>query len=83
MTQPNMKKEYRAELRSIETKLRGIDRNIDKIHRAYKRRGERFDKEVAKCKKLRRRDYEKTLTAVARPARSLMRRREILKGRLS
>lgn len=83
MTQPNMKKEYRAEVRSLNAKLRGIDRTIDKIHQKQKQRLAAFEREVKKGRAALRRDYDKTLRAVGRPVRGLLRRRSILEGRLS
>ena len=81
--QPNMKKEYRAELRSLNAKLRAIDRTIDKIHRKHKQRVTAFEREIKKARLAMRHDYEKTLRAVGRPATPLLRRRAILEGRLS
>jgi hypothetical protein len=81
--QPNMKKEYRAELKKLEAKLRWIDRAIDRIHRKHKQRVTTFERECVKQRRAMRMEYDKTLRAMGRPARAMLRRRDILKGRLS
>lgn len=72
MTQPNMKKEYRAELKTIGKKMRAHSRSVDAIHRNFKR-------DTAAVLRTR----NKGLKAMERLITPLARRRDILKGRLS
>lgn len=72
MTQPNMKKEYRTELKTIGKTLRAHSRAVEKIHRYFRQ-------DTAAV--LRKRN--KGLKEMERLIGPLARRRDILKGRLS
>jgi multidrug resistance efflux pump len=83
MTQPDMKKEYRAELRTIMKHLRTINRQVDRVYRMHQRSSAALERAHISEKSWLEKTKRKEIDLLARDAKKLMRRKDILKGRLS
>jgi hypothetical protein len=83
MTQPNMKKEYRTELRSVRKQLGRLTRET----RAARKQRDRELKEIFHARNREmaatRRDFDKLFRRHERAGQRLVKRQQILEGRLS
>lgn len=83
MPQPNMKKEYRAELKSVKKQLSRLTRETRGARKERQRQCRVAECEHGKIMRAIHRDFQRLDRGHERAGERLMKRQQILEGRLS